>query len=290
MSHLLPVTVVVPTLNEERMIGECLSHLKRFARVIVVDSGSKDRTVELAREHGAEVLAFQWSGRFPKKRNWVLATHVFHTPWVFFLDADELVTDSFCDELAEVLPTTHHVGLWISYTNWFLGRRLRHGEANRKLALFRVGAGEYERIDDTRWSSLDMEVHEHPVLAGSTGSVRAVLEHKDDRGYAHWLAKHNDYSTWEAHRLHSLLHTRQEHGQATLTWRQRAKYYGIGRFWFPWAHCVYVYLLRGGCLDGYPGFVHACSKAIYFWHIGVKIRELKARLKETLPTNQGDSR
>ena len=129
------------------MLGECLSRLSRFAHVVVVDSGSTDRTLEVAREHGAETLAFVWDGRFPKKRNWTLRTHPFRTPWVFFLDADEMVTEAFCDELARTLPTTAHAGFWVTYTNWFLGRPLRHGEANRKLAVFRVGAGEYERID-----------------------------------------------------------------------------------------------------------------------------------------------
>ena len=278
---------MVPTLNEERMLGECLSRLTRFAKVVVVDSGSKDRTVEIARDHGAEVLAFEWNGRFPKKRNWTLAKHAFHTPWVFFLDADEMVTEAFCDELAATLPTTPHVGFWVSYTNWFLGQRLRHGGANRKLALFRVNAGEYERIDDKRWSSLDMEVHEHPVLTGSTGSLRAVLEHKDDRGYAHWLAKHNDYSTWEAHRLDALRGAMGEEGRPKLTWRQKAKYSCVGQFWFPWAQFVYGYVFKAGFLDGYPGFVYACSKAVYFWHIGVKVRELRARLHEETPEHKG---
>ena len=286
----LPVTVVVPTLNEEKMLGECLSRLSRFAKIIVVDSGSKDRTAEIARSHGAEVLAFQWNGRFPKKRNWTLANHEFTTPWVFFLDADELVSDAFCDELAATLPTTQNVGFWVSYTNWFLGRRLRHGGANRKLALFRVGAGEYERIDDKRWSSLDMEVHEHPVLEGATGPLHAVLEHRDDRGFARWLAKHNDYSTWEAHRLHALMRVTDGNDRPPLTWRQRAKYSCIGRFWFPWAHFVYGYVVKAGFLDGYPGFVYACSKAIYFWHIGVKIRELKADATVAAPSNKGDCR
>jgi len=283
----LPVTVVVPTLNEEQMLGECLARLTRFAKVVVVDSGSKDRTVEIARSHGADVLTFEWNGRFPKKRNWTLANHEFCTPWVFFLDADELVTDAFCDELAATLPTTSHVGFWICYTNWFLGQRLRHGGANRKLALFRVGAGEYERIDDTRWSSLDMEVHEHPVLEGSTGSLRALLEHKDDRGYARWLAKHNDYSTWEAHRLQALLGTTGEQGLSRLTRRQRAKYSCICRFWFPSAQFFYGYVFKAGFLDGYPGFVYACSKAVYFWQIGVKVRELRARLSGATPESEG---
>ena len=285
----LPVTVVVPTLNEERMLGACLARLGRFAQVVVVDSGSRDRTVEIAKEHGAAVLTFEWNGRFPKKRNWMLANHRFRTPWVLFLDADELVTEAFCDELAATLPTTSHVGFWVSYTNWFLGRRLLHGGANRKLAIFRVGAGEYERIDDRRWSSLDMEVHEHPVLDGSVGSLRSILEHKDDRGYARWLAKHNDYSTWEAHRLHALRRGGGESGAPPLTWRQKVKYSCVDRFWFPWAQFVYGYVLKAGFLDGYPGYVYAGSKAVYFWHIGVKVRELKAASDAASSSNEGDA-
>lgn len=283
----LPVTVVVPTLNEEPALDACLARLSRFPQVVVVDSGSRDRTVEIARRHGAAVLAFEWNGRFPKKRNWALAHHPFTTPWVLFLDADEWVTEAFCDELAATLPSTRHVGFWISYTNWFLGRRLLHGGHNRKLALFRVGAGEYERIDDRRWSGLDMEVHEHPVLEGSAGVLRSILEHKDDRGYARWVAKHNDYSTWEAHRLHALRRGGLEGGGPPLTWRQKVKYRCVDRGWFPWAHFLYGYVWKAGFLDGYAGYVYARSKAVYFWQIGVKVRELKAACAAASSIDEG---
>ena len=85
----LPVTVVVPVRNEEKNIAECLTRLRGFAGVLVVDSGSTDRTCDIAREHGARVITFEWDGRFPKKRNWVLRTQAIETPWVLFLDADE---------------------------------------------------------------------------------------------------------------------------------------------------------------------------------------------------------
>lgn len=152
----LPVTVAIPVRNEERNLPSCLERLSRFERVVVIDSGSTDRTAEIARAHGADVVTFAWDGRFPKKRNWFLRHHAPTTPWVFFLDADEFVDDAFCNELASVLPSTTHAGFWIQYDTWFLGERLRHGDVNRKLALFRVGAGEYERIEEDRWSHLDM--------------------------------------------------------------------------------------------------------------------------------------
>jgi glycosyltransferase involved in cell wall biosynthesis len=277
-SQKLPVTVVVPVLNEEKNLAGCLERLGRFARIVVADSGSKDRTGEIAASFGAEVVQFRWNGEFPKKRNWVLRNHRFDTPWVLFLDADEYIDDAFCDELARTLPTTPHVGFWITYWNWFLGKRLEHGEMNRKLALFKVGAGEYERIEEEHWSGLDMEIHEHPVLNGSTGEIAARLDHRDYRGYDHWLRKHNSYSTWEAHRILKLA----EQGKldsAELTPRQRRKYGSIGRFWLPTAYFLATYLGKRGILDGYPGLVYAISKSIYFWEIGVKLREARAARK-----------
>jgi hypothetical protein len=139
---------------------------------------------------------------------------------VFVLDADEFVDDAFCNELASVLPSTTHAGFWIQYDTWFLGERLRHGDVNRKLALFRVGAGEYERIEEDRWSHLDMEIHEHPILEGTTGTVASRLDHRDDRGLEHWLRKHNDYSSWEAQRT-AMLRREGRLDDPGLTRRQR---------------------------------------------------------------------
>jgi hypothetical protein len=62
----------------------------------------------------------------------------------------------------------------------------------------------------------------------------------------------------------------------------------VGRFWFPCAQFVYGYVFKAGLLDGYPGFVYACSKAVYFWHIGVKVRELRAGADKVPPSNEGE--
>lgn len=264
----IPVTVAVPVRNEERGLGACLERLGRFARMVVIDSGSTDRTCEIARSHGAQVIQFQWNGKFPKKRNWFLREHRPATPWVLFLDADEIVDDAFCEELARTLPDTPHAGFWLTYDNWFMGRRLRHGTPNRKLALFRVGAGEYERIDEDRWSQLDMEIHEHPVLAGSTGEIHTRIDHRDDRGLDHWRRRHEAYAAWEAHRTARLRQT----GMQGLTERQRAKYRMLGAWWLPAAYFLDGYVRRLGFLDGRAGFWHAWMKAVYFRRIGQLIR------------------
>ena len=270
----LPVTVVVPVLNEEKNLPICLSRLGRFAKVVVVDSGSTDRTVEIAREHGAEVVDFRWDGQFPKKRNWVLRNHEFDTPWILFLDADEYVNDDFCDELATTLPDSTHDGMWLSYHNYFMGRYLRHGTAFTKLALIRAGSGEYERIDEERWSHLDMEVHEHPVLTGTTGRVGATIDHDDYKGLESYIRKHNEYSSWEAKRYMKLVEGGGP-GQSYFTRRQRWKYGAIRRWWLAPGYFLASYVFRFGILDGYPGFAFALLKWIYFFQIRLKIIELE---------------
>ena len=173
MTYTIPVTVVVPVKDEERNIAHCLSRLGRFAHVWVIDSGSEDRPAKIARTHGAELIQFRWDGTYPKKRNWVLLNQPIPTEWVLFLDADELVDETFCAELVNAIGCAEKVGYWLQFTNYFLGTPLLHGDPQRKLALFRVGAGLYERIDEDSWSALDMEVHEHPVLNGHVGEISA---------------------------------------------------------------------------------------------------------------------
>ena len=273
----LPVTVVIPVRNEEHGLATCLDRLGRFRHVVVVDSGSIDRTAEIAAARGVEVIQFTWNGRFPKKRNWFLREHPPSTPWVLFLDADEVLDDKFCDELAQKLPSTAHAGFWLTYDNWFLGRRLRHGTPNRKLALFRVGAGEYERIEEDRWSHLDMEVHEHPMLSGTTGEIRARIDHRDDRGLEHWKARHEAYAQWEARRVMKL----RQQGFVPRSGRQRVKYSVLGAWWLPAAHFIYEYILKFGFLDGKAGFWRAWMGAGYFRRIGTILHELRSDARQS---------
>jgi len=265
--------VVVPVKNEARNLPSCLATLSGFAHVVVVDSSSTDDTVTIARNAGAEVIDFRWPGGFPKKRNWVLQTYVFKTDWVLFLDADERLTPAVVAALAAALKRTEFVGYWLNYQNHFLGRALRHGVPQRKLALFRVGAGFYERIEDLGWSSLDMEVHEHPVLDGPVGEIVEPIDHDDFRGLHHYLARHNDYSTWEARRYCALIGDAE--AWRGLTRRQRLKYENVTRWWFAPAYFGATYVVRRGFLDGWAGFVHAVLKFAYFFEVRVKIFEAR---------------
>ncbi|RZK38701.1 MAG: glycosyltransferase family 2 protein [Hymenobacter sp.] len=274
MSFALDLTIVIPVRNEERNLAGCLEAIgpDLARRIVIVDSGSTDQTVEIAHKMGADVVDFVWNGRFPKKRNWFLQNYTPTTKWVFFLDADEYLTTDFKTELRATLQdeSANKVGYWLSYTVYFLGKQLKGGYPLRKLALFRVGAGEYERIDEEQWSKLDMEVHEHPVLQGETGVIQSKIDHQDFRGVSHYVLKHNEYAGWEAARFLKANHTTSD---ASWTWKQRLKYRLMQSIWIGPAYFCGSFFLLGGFRDGARGLAFAILKMSYFTQIYCKIKE-----------------
>jgi glycosyltransferase involved in cell wall biosynthesis len=271
----LPVTVIVPIKNEEKNLANCLSLLGSFEDIWVVDSGSTDSSCSIAKKYGASVLQFEWQGGFPKKRNWVLMNHSFSTDWVLFLDADEAVTPEFVEELATAIQSPDKVGFWLNYTNYFMGRDLKHGVPQRKLALFRKDAGFYERIEDPGWSQLDMEIHEHPILTGAVGEIHQKIDHRDFRGVEQFISRHNSYSSWEANRYGLLLRAGAA-GWAALTKRQKFKYRVIRNIGFAPLYFFITYVFKFGFLDGVAGFDYALFKMAYFQNIRLKMIEIES--------------
>lgn len=270
------LTVVIPTKNEEKNLPACLENVRGFTNVVVVDSGSTDATVKIAADRGREVVGFIWNGRFPKKRNWLLRNYSFKTPWVMFLDADERMTETFKEELATFLTSRESERCDVIrcfYDNWFMGRMLRHGDVMQKTAILRVGAAEYERIEEDHWSDLDMEIHEHiiPRREGAEHAIVARLEHHDKRSLESYFRKHEEYAKWEANRYRMLI---AKYGTIAnvpnLTARQRQKYANVTKWWLAPAYFIVSYILKRGFLDGRAGYVLARSKMRYFW----KIRQL----------------
>ena len=269
--QLLPVTVAVPVKNEEANLALCLERLQRFAEIVVIDSGSTDRTREIAKSFGARVVDFRWDGKYPKKRNWFLLNAPPQQPWVLFLDADEFVDDAFCNALDAAVARDSRNGYWLNYTNYFLGKPLRHGLAQRKLALFRVGKALYEKIEEDGWSQLDMEIHEHPIVEGAVGEIASPIDHRDYKGLGKFIEKHRDYALWEAQRYAKLQESALTSKHFTL--RQRFKYRHLTKWWYPWLYFGFTYLAKLGFLDGSAGYHYAAYKAWYFQTIRLLIQE-----------------
>lgn len=276
MENALDVTIAIPVKNEERNLLGCISAIGvDFVKsVVLIDSGSTDNTKNIASQLGIPVIDFVWNGKFPKKRNWFLQNYPIKTKWVLFLDADEYLTPEFKEEMRNKLIETEKVGFWLNYSIYFLGKQLKGGYPLKKLALFKVGAGEYEKIEEDNWSSLDMEVHEHPILNGEVGDIKSKIDHQDFRGVSHYVIKHNDYAAWEARRFVKAL---EDHKlQNTLTWKQKLKYRLIQS---PLAGPIYFcgsFFLLGGFRDGARGLAFSILKMSYFTQVYCKIRESKS--------------
>lgn len=267
----IPVTVVIPVKNEEANIAYCLERLDQFAEVVVIDSSSDDKTEEIAERFGIPVLQFEWNGAYPKKRNWYLLNHRPSQPWVLFLDADEFVDHDFCLSIRASIQNDTFDGFWLTYRNYFLGSELKHGLPQRKLALFRVGKGLYERIDEVGWSRLDMEVHEHPIIDGAVGTIFTPIEHQDYRGLAKFIERHTDYARWESRRYANLKAGPED--SKRFTPRQRFKYRHLAKWWYPWFYFLFTYIAKLGVLDGRAGFQYALYKSWYFQTIRLLIME-----------------
>ncbi len=267
----IPITVIVSVKNEALNLPSCLEKLKQFAQIIVVDSGSTDDTMAIATAMGAEVLQFHWNGKFPKKRNWALQNATLLHEWILFLDADEFVTDEFVDEVATKTQDPNYNGFTIQFENYFMGKKLRYGYGFNKSALFKKSKGAYEKIDEDLWSHLDMEVHEHPIIEGKVGVIKAKVVHKDFKNLDHYIAKHNAYSTWEAQRYLQLKQSKN----SDLSLNQKIKYGLLNTGLLPAVYFIGAYFLKLGFLDGKEGFYLARFKSHYFFQIQTKVDSLK---------------
>jgi glycosyltransferase involved in cell wall biosynthesis len=271
---LLDLTIAIPVKNEEINLPKCLASIGNdlVRDVVVLDSGSTDRTKEIAHAFGAKVIEFVWNGKFPKKRNWYLRNHQVKTKWILFLDADEYLTPAFISELKSTLTQqSDKSGYWLNYTVYFLGKELKGGYPLKKLALFEASKGEYEQIDEEHWSKLDMEVHEHPIIIGDVGNIKSKIDHQDFNGTSKFVLKHNEYASWEAARF--LKATQGPQIPKGWTWKQKLKYrlmrsvFIIPLFFFG------SYFWYRGFKDGARGFVHAILRMSYYTQIYCKIKE-----------------
>jgi glycosyltransferase involved in cell wall biosynthesis len=267
----IPISVIVSVKNEALNLPSCLEKLKRFAQIIVVDSGSTDETMAIATAMGAEVLQFQWNGKFPKKRNWALQNANLLYEWILFLDADEFVTDEFVNEVEIKIQDPAYNGYTIQFENYFMGKKLRYGYGFNKSALFKKSKGAYEKIDEDLWSHLDMEVHEHPIIEGKVGLIKAKVVHKDFKNLEHYIDKHNAYSTWEAQRYLQLKQSKN----TQLSLNQKIKYGLLNTGLLPAVYFIGAYFLKLGFLDGKEGFYLARFKSHYFFQIQTKVELLK---------------
>lgn len=273
----LPITALVLTKNEERAISGCLASLWAFDQVVVVDSGSTDRTVEVAEAMGVETVQFSWNGRYPKKKQWAADHPAVRNDWVLHVDADERVTADLEHELRLLFAGGHEAvpfaALDIVLDYHFAGNPLRHGHRVTKRSLVHRQRAAFPEVGDLGLPGTnEVEGHYQPQSHGApVASMQARLTHDDPDPIGSWIARHNFYSDGEAA-------MRQKSGLKDEIAAARSRQ---GRLFAavpfkPLAFFGYSYLARGGWRDGRPGFDYAFALSWYYWLVGVKTRELKA--------------
>ena len=185
------LTAVVLTKNEETYIADCLESLKWCHNVIVLDSLSTDRTVEITHQHGAKVILRAFKD-FADHRNAALG--FVDTDWVLFVDADERVSPELAHEVKLAIQEPEVDGWWIPTKNYFFGRLLSHGGfyPDYHLRLSRKGKLHY---------NFEEKVHERPVLQGNAGHLKNPLIHLCYRDIHEMVTAKNRYSALLA-RIH----------------------------------------------------------------------------------------
>src|SRR5581483_3406949 len=179
------LTVIVPCFNEEAVIAGCLESVAFADEIMVVDSFSTDRTLEIARRHTTRVLQHEYINSAAQK-NWAIpqARH----EWVLIVDSDERVTPELAEEIQAILRQPEHDGYWIRRRNFFLGKEIKHGSwrTDRVLRLFRREA-RYQ----------NKHVHAEIEL-DNVGWCRGRLTHYSYRSLDDFQRKMTRYTVWGA--------------------------------------------------------------------------------------------
>ena len=231
MAEPLPVSLVVITRDAAAEIAECLLSAPFASDALVVDSGSGDHTVEIARRMGARVVTRAFLG-FGRQKQFAVQEAVHD--WVLCLDADERLSPALRDAIRALFAAGEppHAAYALARRNRFLDRWLSHGEGYPDWTT---------RLFDRRrehWS--DDPVHEHVIAEGPVGRLEGDLLHASAESLERYIAKQNRYTTLQANAMHA----RGRRGSA------------LSMATAPLARFLRFYVLKLGFLDGAAGFAH----------------------------------
>ncbi len=252
------VTFIILTKNEEINLPNCLKSIKGFAkRVVVIDSGSTDKTCDIAKKMGAEVYIHRFEN-YAKQFNWGIDNVNINTKWTFRLDADERLTPELCNELSLIMKKhdkDNVNGVTMEAWLYFMGRKIKHGAHNkRKLMLFKTGIGRIE----------DRKMDEHTILSkGRSISAKERFIHYDFKDMTHWINKMNWYATREMQDYVEFVRNKKNVGInvdndkniSSVRMKKYGIYYKFPLFVRSWMLFVYYYVFKLGFLDGKEGFV-----------------------------------
>ncbi len=261
------LTIVIVTYNEEKNIKECIVSCNSIAdRILVLDNYSTDRTIEIAKQLGADVV--QSKSHVRDRIEYALSNETITSEWVLFLDADERMTPESAEEFKNLCikyrSNPQINGIVVRYRLHFMGRDLKHGGFSplRKLRAFKPGTAYYEneRID------------EHYVLkSGKVVYMKKDFLHYDYKGIKQWVDKHTVYAQRAAVDYENKMKKNEAINYEGLEFGAKIKrilkyrvYYKIPAGIRAWMFYIYCYYFRLGFLDGHEGKIYAFLHSYWY--------------------------
>lgn len=248
----LPLALVVVTKNEENHIERCLRSVPFASDVVVLDSGSEDRTLILARECGARIFVEEWRGFGPQKKR---GAELAEQDWILSLDADEALSPELAEEISRVFETLDpHTGYLLPRRSFHLGRWIDHGgwRPDRQLRLF--------NRRHSQWN--EARVHEK-VIVEKTARLNEPILHWVFDDLSDQVITNDKYSSLQARALF-------DRGARFSLWKLIFK---------PWGKFFETYFFKRGFMDGLPGFIISVSAAYSLFLRFAKLWELEQRRK-----------
>ena len=267
------ISIYILTYNEEIDIAACIESAMLSDDIIVVDSCSSDRTVEIASGYPVRIVKhpFESHGR---QRTWMLESLPPKYEWVYILEADERMTPELFTECQRVIQNSDRVGYYVAERVIFMGRWIRHSTQypRYQLRLLRHGKVWFDDYGHT----------EREVCEGTTGFLEETYPHYTcGKGLSRWIEKHNRYSSDEAQEtLYQLRNGKVNwrdlfFGSSEVERRRALKDLSLRLPGRPFIRFLYMYLILGGCWDGHPGLAWCILQTFYEYLIVLKTWELK---------------
>jgi len=239
---LASITPVILTFNEAANIERTLDALSWATDIVVVDSGSNDETVNIARRYAQVRIFTRPFDTHANQWNYAITETGVKSDWILALDADYVLSDTFVDELRELAPPATTGSYWAAFEYWILGRPLRGSVYPPVRVLFRKSMARYEQDGHTQ----------RLVAEGGTNTLANRIRHDDRKPLSHWIAAQARYAELEAHKLAAA-------PSAELGVADRIRKMVVVA---PWLVFLYVLFVRGTILDGRAGVYYALQRAV----------------------------
>ena len=233
--------------NEEKNLAKCLNSVENLVdEIVIVDSGSTDKTIEIAKTFGAKIFKREFDS-FSNQKNYALS--IATNEWVLHVDADEVLSKELVEEIKFVIINTKLDGFYLIRTNFFLGKQMKHSGINKeyRLRLAKKSVSKY----------VGGIIHEELIVNGKVGKLKNIMIHNSYPTISSYFNKLEQYTTLGAKKL---LEKNKKAGIIDIVFKPPFEF-------------IKRYILKCGFLDGIRGFIWAVLYAFYTFIKYIKLWE-----------------